>query len=358
LKIVDFRLKAIGNPQFEINLEGLMENKIRQAGIVGIGSAVPTRVLTNEYFEKIVETNDEWIVTRTGIKERRAVAEGEAASDLGARAGISALEQAGISPEEIDLVICATVSADMPFPATASIVQNRIGASNAAAFDLSAGCSGFVYGVSTAAAFISSGVYEKILVVGVDVLSKFVDYEDRATCILFGDGAGAAVLGPTDGSHGILSTVLGSDGSGAEMLMVPAGGSRLPTSPETVAARQHYIKMAGAEVFKFAVRNMSDASIQALEKCGMTTDDLDLFVPHQANIRIIEAAARKLNLPDERIFVNVQKYGNTSAASIPIALDEAMREGRLKKGDTILTVGFGAGLTWAANVIKWGINAK
>jgi 3-oxoacyl-[acyl-carrier-protein] synthase-3 len=246
----------------------------------------------------------------------------------------------------------------MPFPATASIIQAQIGASKAAAFDLSAGCSGFVYGVSTAAAFISSGMYQKILVVGVDVLSKFVDYEDRATCILFGDGAGAAVLAPTDGSHGVLSTVLGSDGSGAEMLMIPAGGSKLPASPETVADRLHFIKMAGAEVFKFAVRNMSDASIQALEKCGMTTADVDLFVPHQANIRIMEAAARKLNLPWEKVFVNVQKYGNTSAASIPIALDEAVKDGKLKKGDIILTVGFGAGLTWAANVIKWGIDAK
>jgi 3-oxoacyl-[acyl-carrier-protein] synthase-3 len=334
-----------------------MKINTRRAGIVGMGSAIPEKVLTNAYFEKIVDTSDEWIVSRSGIRERRITADGEAASDLGSSAALAALKNAGVSAEDIDLVICATITGDMPFPATASIIQDRIGARRAAAFDLAAGCSGFVYGLSAAASFIGSGEYDRILVIGVDLLSKITDYEDRATCVLFGDGAGAAILAPTDDNYGILSVVLGSDGSGADVLKIDAGGSRLPISLETVRARQHYIKMAGQEVFKFAVRIMRDATLQALQKCGLSTSDVDLFIPHQANIRIIESAARRLDLPPEKVFVNVQKYGNTSAASIPIAMDEAMREGRLKKGDVVVVVGFGAGLTWAASVIRWGINS-
>lgn len=328
----------------------------RTAGIVGIGSAIPDKILTNAYFEKTVDTNDEWIVSRTGIKERRVVVPGEAASHFAVRAAQTAIEQAKMPAEEIDLVICATVTGDMPLPSTASIIQHKIGATNAAAFDLAAGCSGFVYGLATASSFIGSGMYDKILVVGVDLLSTLTDYEDRATCILFGDGAGAAVLAPTDGSHGILSTILGSDGSGAELLKVDAGGSRLPATLETVQTRQHYIKMEGREVFKFAVKAMGDAAIEALKKCGLSPEDVDLFIPHQANIRIIDAAARRLGLPAEKVFVNVQNYGNTSSASIPIAMDEAMREGKLKKDDILVAVGFGAGLTWAAGVIRWGIS--
>jgi 3-oxoacyl-[acyl-carrier-protein] synthase-3 len=333
-----------------------MIDSIRRAGIIGIGSAIPDQVLDNAYFEKIVDTNDEWIVGRTGIRERRIAPRDQAASDLGARAAQAALAKAGMSADEIDLVICATITGDMPFPATASIIQNKIGASRAAAFDLSAGCSGFVYGLSVASGFVSSRMYEKVLVVGSDLLSRMTDYEDRATCILFGDGAGAAVVTPAE-DHGILSFVLGSDGSGAELLKVEAGGSRCPTTAETVANKQQFIFMAGQEVFKFAVKIMGEASIQALNKCGLTPHDVDLFIPHQANVRIIDSAARRLGISPDKVFVNVHKYGNTSAASIPLAMDEAMREGRLKKGDIVVAVGFGAGLTWAANVIKWGIDS-
>lgn len=333
-----------------------MNNKIRRAGIIGVGSAIPEKVLDNAYFEKIVDTSDEWIVSRTGIKERRVATDGKAASDYAIEAAHKALAHAKVAPEDLDLVICATLTGDMPFPATASIVQDTIGAKRAAAFDLQAGCSGFVYGVSTATGFISSCIYDKILVIGVDLLSRVTDYEDRGTCVLFGDGAGAAVMAPTDDDHGVLSVVLGSDGSGGKLLNIDAGGSRLPTSIETVNARQHYIKMSGPEVFKFAVRILGDASVEALEKCGLTPDDVDIFIPHQANTRIIDSAARRLKLPPEKVFVNVHKYGNTSGASVPIAIDEAVREGMLKKDDVVVIVGFGAGLTWAANVIKWEID--
>jgi 3-oxoacyl-[acyl-carrier-protein] synthase-3 len=335
-----------------------MENHIRRAGIIGIGSAVPDKVLTNTYFETIVDTSDEWITSRTGIKERRIAPAEECASDLGARAAMAALENANLTPEDIDLIICATITGDMPFPATASVIQHKIGAKNAGAFDLSAGCSGFVYGIVTASGLVGAGVHNKVLVIGADLITRVIDFEDRATCVLFGDGAGAAVLAPADDGYGVLSGVLGSDGSGSELLMVPGGGSKIPASVEMIENRQQYLKMGGSEVFKFAVRILGDASVQALEKCGLTTDDVDLFIPHQANIRIIESAAKRLNLPPEKVFVNVQKYGNTSAASIPIAIDEAAREGKLKKDDVLVIVGFGAGLTWAASVIKWGINGK
>jgi 3-oxoacyl-[acyl-carrier-protein] synthase III len=334
----------------------LMTDGKRRAGIAGVGSSIPDTVLTNEYFEKIVETSDEWIVSRTGIKERRKVSDGEAASDVASRAAVSALECAGMAAGDLDLIVCATVTGDMPLPATASIIQDKIGAVKAAAFDIQAGCSGFVYGLACATNFIETGMYDNVLVIGVDLLSTITDYEDRTTCVLFGDGAGAAVLTPAKGDEGILGTVLGSDGSGGTFLKVEAGGSKLPTTVETVEARQHYVRMDGKDVFRFAVKIMGDATVEVLEKCGISAEDVDLFIPHQANIRIIDAAARRLNLPPEKVFVNVQKYGNTSAASIPIAIDEAAREGRLKKGDIVLLVGFGAGLTWAASVIKWGID--
>lgn len=332
-----------------------METSTRRAGIVGIGSSVPDQVCTNAYFEKIVETSDEWIVTRTGIKERRMAAPEDAASDVGARAAIAALKNAGVEAAEIDLIICATVTGDMPFPATASIIQEKIGAGKAGAFDLGAGCSGFVYGLSTAAAFVNSGTYKKVLVVGVDILSRLTDYEDRTTCILFGDGAGAAVVAMVEDGYGILTSVLGSDGSGADWLRVPAGGSRLPSTVETVQARENFIKMSGSEVFKFGVKIMGDTAIEALKQCGLTPEDVDLFVPHQANSRIIDSATRRIGVPPEKVFMNVEKYGNTSAASIPIAIVEAAQEGKLKKGDLLVLVGFGAGLTWAASVIRWGI---
>ena len=330
-----------------------MMSQLRGAGIIGIGSYTPKKVLTNADLEKIVDTTDEWIVTRSGIRERHIVADDEAASDLAIEASKRALECAGLSPEKIDLVICATITGDMPFPSTSCLVQNAIGAVNAAAFDLQAGCSGWVYGLSTGAQFVRSGTYDHILVVGVDVLSRFTDWSDRATCVLFGDAAGAVVLGPTAPDTGVLSAHLGADGSGGELLRMEAGGSKLPASEETVRNHQHFIRMEGREVFKFAVRIMGEASIKALEMCGLTPADVDLFVPHQANIRIIESAAARLGLPEEKVFTNVQNYGNTSAASIPLALDEAYRSGRIKEGDVIVAVGFGAGLTYAAGVIKW-----
>ncbi|MDI6827119.1 MAG: beta-ketoacyl-ACP synthase III [Armatimonadota bacterium] len=330
-----------------------MTSRSHGAGIIGIGSFAPQKVLTNADLEKIVDTTDEWIVTRSGIRERRIVENGVAASDLAVEAANKALSSAGISAEKIDLIICATITGDYPFPATSCVIQDRIGAKNAAAFDLQAGCSGWVYSLATAAQFIETGAYEHILVVGVDVLSCVTDWTDRSTCVLFGDAAGAALVGRVEAGKGLLSFTLGADGSGGDLLKIPAGGSKLPPSEETVSNRQHYIKMEGREVFKFAVRIMGEASLKVLEKCGLSPSDVSLFIPHQANIRIIEAAAERLNLPPEKVFVNVQSYGNTSAASIPLALDEAYRMGRLGNGDIVVVVGFGAGLTWAAGVIKW-----
>jgi 3-oxoacyl-[acyl-carrier-protein] synthase-3 len=330
-----------------------MSSQIRNAGIIGIGSFAPPRILTNSDLEKIVDTTNEWIVTRTGIHERHIVDPGVAASDLGFEAAMRALDSSGVPAEKIDLVICATVTGDMIFPSTSCLIQDRIGAVNAGAFDLQAGCSGWVYALSTASQYVKSGVYDHVLVVGVDILTSITDWTDRSTCVLFGDGSGAAVVGPVGDCDGVLATHLGSNGAGAELLKIEAGGSKLRTSEDTVKNRQHYIKMEGREVYKFAVKIMGEASIQALERCGLTPEDVDLFVPHQANIRIIDAAAHRLKLPPEKVFINGDKYGNTSAGSIPIALDEAYRAGRIKPGDVIVTVGFGAGLTYAAAVIKW-----
>ncbi|HET6453717.1 MAG TPA: beta-ketoacyl-ACP synthase III [Armatimonadota bacterium] len=330
-----------------------MVPQLRGAGIIGIGSYAPPKVLTNADLEKIVETTDEWILTRTGIRERRVVSEGEAASDLAIEAAKRAIESARLSPEKIDLVICATITGDMPFPSTACLVQNAVGAVNAAAFDLQACCSGWVYSLSAGSQFIRAGTYEHVLVVGVDVLSSVTDWTDRSTCVLFGDAAGAVVLGPTSSDTGVLSSYLGADGSGSELLKIEAGGSKLPTTEETVRNRKHFIKMEGREVFKFSVRVMCEAAIKALDMCGLTPADIDLFVPHQANMRIIESGAARLGLPDEKVFTNLRNYGNTSAASIPLALDQAYRSGRVKEGDVIVAVGFGGGLTWAATVIKW-----
>jgi 3-oxoacyl-[acyl-carrier-protein] synthase III len=330
-----------------------MSSQLRNAGIIGIGSFAPEKVLTNSDIEKIVDTTDEWIVTRSGIRERHIIEEGTTASDLAVEAASRALRSAGLSADAIDLVICATLTGDMPFPSTACLVQNRIGAVNAAAFDLQAGCSGWVYSLTVASQFVRAGAYNNVLVVGVDLLSTVTDWTDRSTCVLFGDGAGAAVVGPVEAGKGVLSTCLGSDGAGGDLLKIDAGGSKLPASEETVRNRQHYIKMNGREVFKFAVRIMGEASIKALDMCGMTPQDVDLFVPHQANIRIIDAAAERLGLCSDKVFVNVERYGNTSAASIPIALDEAYKGGRIKPDDVVVVVGFGAGLTWAAGVLKW-----
>ncbi len=331
-----------------------MTSKLCGAGIIGIGSFAPKTVLTNADIEKIVDTSDEWIVTRTGIRERHIIGEERlAVSDLGIEAANRAMASAGITPEDIDLVVCATITGDMPFPATACLIQDKIGAKNAAAFDLSAGCSGWAYALATGSQFVQTGMYKHVLVVGVDALSKFVDWTDRATCVLFGDAAGAAVLAPVEPGTGVLSTYLGADGGGAESLKIEAGGSRCGTSEETLKNGLHFIHMEGREVYKFAVRIMAEASIKVMEQCGITHDDVDLFVPHQANTRIIYAAAERLEIPTEKVFVNAQNYGNTSAASIPLALDEAYQAGRIKEGDVIVVVGFGAGLTWGSGVIKW-----
>jgi 3-oxoacyl-[acyl-carrier-protein] synthase-3 len=323
------------------------------AGILGIGSHVPDRILTNADLEKLVETSDEWIITRTGISERRIIGENQATSDLAVEAARRALEHAGLAAADIELIIVATITPDMPVPAVSNIVQDRIGATRAAAFDLGAGCSGFIYGLATGAQFIQSGLYRHILVIGADALSRMVNWKDRSTCVLFGDGAGAAVLGPVAPGEGMLSFDLGSDGSGAEMLCVEAGGSRLPATEETVAQMQHTIRMNGSEVFKFAVRAIEESTLRALERAGMTTSDIDCFIAHQANIRILDAAAKRLDLPPERVFNNVHKYGNTSAASVPIAMVEALAEGRFKTSDTLALVGFGAGLSWASTIMTW-----
>ncbi|MGB9662782.1 MAG: beta-ketoacyl-ACP synthase III [Moorellaceae bacterium] len=330
-----------------------MPGQVRQVGIIGTGSCLPERILTNFDLEKIVDTSDEWIRTRTGIRERRIAGEDTAASDLSLRAAERALASAGVSAEELDLIIVATVTPDNLFPATACWVQARLGAQRAAALDISAGCTGFLYALGVGQQFVASGTYEKVLVIGVDVLSKIINWQDRNTCVLFGDGAGAVLLAPAPAGEGILSLYLGADGTGGPLLIMPAGGSRLPASLETVNRKLHSIQMQGSEVFKFAVRILGEASLAALEKAGLSKEEVDLLIPHQANMRIIEAALKRLGLPPEKVYVNLDRYGNMSSASVPVALDEACREGRLKKGDKVLMVSFGAGLTWGAAVVKW-----
>ncbi|MGI6148881.1 MAG: ketoacyl-ACP synthase III [Firmicutes bacterium] len=321
-------------------------------GILGTGAKAPDRVLTNADLERMVETSDEWIVSRTGIRERRIAAKNEAASDLAAEAAARAIAAARIDSSQIGLIICATVTPDMLFPSTACLIQAKLGLSEIPAFDLSAGCSGFAYALAVGAQ-LAQGGYEYVLVVGVDVLSKITDYTDRSTCVLFGDGAGAAVLGPVPEGYGILGVELGADGSGAELLKMPAGGSLKPASLDTVTQREHFIKMAGNDVFKFAVRVMDSATTAVLKKAHLSPDDVDWFVPHQANVRIINAAAARLGVSADRFYVNVERYGNTSSASIAIALDELNSADMLRDGENVVLVGFGAGLTWAALVLRW-----
>ncbi|MCC3144203.1 ketoacyl-ACP synthase III [Halanaerobium sp. Z-7514] len=325
---------------------------MRRATITGLGKYLPEKVMTNKDLEEIVDTSDDWIKARTGIEERRIAADDVTASDLGVKAAEEALEKAGLKADQLDLIIAATITPDMMFPATACLIQDRIGASKAAAFDLEAGCSGFVYAVSVASNFIESGMYDNVMVVGTEVLSKILNWEDRGTCILFGDGAGAAVLQATD-KGGILASDLGSDGSGADTLYMPGGGSLKPASHQTVDNREHYLYMEGNQVFKFAVKTMGKASLKVLKKAGLNKDDVDLLVPHQANTRIIASSAKRLKLEPEQVFVNLNKYGNTSAASVPIALAEAEEKGLVKNGDTVVLVAFGAGLTWASAVLEW-----
>ena len=330
-----------------------MNNGLKSVGIIGTGSALPEKVLTNFDLEKMIDTSDEWIRTRTGISERRIADINTAASDLAYEASLKAMEDAKVTAEEIDLIIVGTVTPDMVFPSTACILQDRLGAVNAAAFDLEAACSGFLYGITTGQQFIATGMYKKVLVIGVETLSKITDPEDRGTAVIFGDGAGAAILSEVEEGYGILSSELGAKGEGGKYLTLPAGGSRLPTTMETVANREHYIQMGGGEVFKFAVRIMGQAAVRVIEKAGLELSDVDYLVPHQANIRIIEAAAKRIKLPMEKVKVNLDKYGNMSAASIPVALDEALKEGKIKRGDNIVLVGFGGGLTWGSTLIKW-----
>ncbi|OBZ16844.1 beta-ketoacyl-ACP synthase III [Bacillus sp. FJAT-26390] len=326
---------------------------LHPVGIIGTGKYVPERILTNKELETMVETNDEWIVTRTGIKERRLASAQEATSDLALHASLKAIAAAGLTPEDIDLIIVATITPDMFFPSTACLLQDKLGAKKAAAFDLSAACSGFIYGLATGSSMVANGMYKHVLVVGAETLSRITDYTDRNTCILFGDGAGAVVLGQVEEGRGFLSFQLGADGSGGELLKVSGGGSRTPASEESILTKQHFIHMAGNDVFKFAVRIMGSVAEEALQKAGLEKDDIDLLVPHQANIRIIQSALNRLNLSEDKAMINLDKYGNMSSASIPVALAEAVEQGRLNEGDKLVLVGFGGGLTWGASVLVW-----
>ena len=325
----------------------------KYAAITGWGSAVPERVLTNADLEKLVETSDEWITTRTGIKERRIVSDEESTSTMAVAAARQALERAGVSPWQVDLVICCTATPDFLFPATASLVQHEIGAENAGAFDLETACAGFIYGLSVGSQFIQTGAYKAVLVVASEALSRFIDWQDRTTCVLFGDGAGAVVLQPSDTKTGVLSFVLGSHGVGEDLIKLPSGGARKPASEQTLAERGHFIKMNGQEVYRFAVRIMGDSAVEAIKKAGLKVEDISLFIPHQANLRIINSIAERLRLDPQKVFINIDRYGNTSAASIPIALCEAVEMGRVRPGDNLLFVAFGAGLTSAACVVRW-----
>ncbi len=319
---------------------------------LGIGSAAPEKVLSNFDFEKMIDTSDEWIRSRTGISERRIAEPDVASSDLGYEASIKALEDASIGPEDIDGIIVGTITPDFIFPSTACVLQNLLGAKNAFAFDVLAGCSGFIYALHVAKGLIQGGSAKKLLVVGAETLSKIMNYEDRTTCILFGDGAGAAVITASE-TPGILSSCLGANGDGWEYLYMPGGGSRIPTSEESVKNGSHFLQMQGKEVFKEAVKALQSSSLKAIEQAGITPDQIDLLIPHQANYRIIEVVRKRLELPEEKVFSNLDRYGNTSSASIPIALDEAVKSGRLKKGDIVVFSAFGAGFTWGASVVRW-----
>jgi 3-oxoacyl-[acyl-carrier-protein] synthase-3 len=321
--------------------------------IISIGSYVPDRVLSNSDLEELVDTSDAWITDRTGIKERRIADDNQATSDLAFEASKIAIERAGLNARDIDMIIVATITGDMPFPSTACFLQNKLGASRAVGFDINATCSGFLYALYIADGLVRSGMHRRILIVGAEVLSRVTDWKDRATCVLFGDGAGAVIVEATSEERGILSMSINSDGSMWELINIPGGGSRNPSSPDTLNQGMHYIQMKGNETFKVAVRTLEEVALKTLADNGMNPSQLTLLVPHQANLRIIQATAERLSLPMERVVVNLERYGNTSAASIPIALDEAMMDGRIKDGDYLLLEAFGGGLTWAAALIKW-----
>jgi 3-oxoacyl-[acyl-carrier-protein] synthase-3 len=321
--------------------------------IVSTGSYLPEKRLTNTDLEKRVDTTDAWIMERTGIQERRIAGDEQAASDLAHEASLIALERAGVKAEELDTIIVATISGDMPFPSTACFLQNKLGALNAVGFDINATCSGFIYALYIADSFIRSGMRKKILIAGTEVLSKITDWSDRTTCVLFGDGAGAVVVEPTEEDRGVVSANIHSDGRLWELINVPGGGSRNPASPESIEQRLHFIKMRGNETFKVAVRTLEEIAMKTLKENTVDPTELSMLIPHQANLRIIQATAERLKLPMEKVVVNISNYGNTSAASIPIALDEACREGKIRDGDLILLEAFGGGLTWASALIKW-----
>ena len=324
----------------------------KRAGIIGLGIYLPERILTNFDLEKMVDTTDEWIRTRTGVRERRLAEKGESASDLGSRAARAAIQDAHLTPQDIELVIVATITPDMAFPSTACMIQNRIGA-RCGAFDLAAACSGFPYALAVAEAFVRSGIYRNILVVGTEVLSGFIDWKDRSTCVLFGDGAGAAVVSEVKDGHGIRATVLGADGSQGDLLKIPAGGSKIPPCEESVKAGLHYLKMQGSEIFKLAVRRMEEAIAEVLKQGHLTAEDVDCVIPHQANLRILQAVSERVGIPLEKIFLNVERYGNMSSASTVVALYEAVKQGKIRKDSNVVLVAFGGGLTWAACLIKW-----
>jgi len=324
-----------------------------RAGILGTGHSYPAGILTNADLEKTVETSDEWITTRTGIKQRRKAAPGEYTSQFAVRAAQQAIERAGLEPSDIDLILCATVTPDQILPSTGCLIQAELGSHKAAAMDVVAACSGFLYGLTLANTMVQTGQSRNALVIGAEILTQYVDYSDRQTCVLFGDGAGAAVLGPVEGDRGILATRIKSDGRYEEQLFSPGGGTRRPPSAETLAAGDHFFKMKGNELFKVAVRSMADISREVLEEAGQTADDVSLFIPHQANQRITDAVASKLNVDDARVYSNIAMHGNTSSASIPIALDECVESGKIKKGDLILMASFGGGVTWGGVLMRW-----
>ncbi len=323
------------------------------AGITGTGHALPEEVITNADLEKMVDTSDEWISTRTGIKERRKARPDEYTSTLATRAARQAMEMAGVEAKDLDVIICATVCPDMALPATACIIQSLLGAKRAAAFDMAAACSGFIYGLTLAEGMIKAGRAHTILLIGAELLTRYVDYTDRSTCVIFGDGAGAAIIQPVEDGRGLLAARIQSDGDYVDYLYTPGGGTRYPASIETVTNRLHYIKMRGNELFKVAVRSMEEISRQVLDDLRMSPNDVDLFIPHQANQRITEAVAERLGLPLEKVYSNIHRVGNTSSASIPIALDECVRAGRVKPGDLLMMASFGAGVTFGAAVLRW-----
>ena len=335
------------NPRAKFNFQG------RTCSITGVGSYLPAKILTNAQLEKMVDTSDEWITTRTGIKSRRQAAKDEFTSDMAAHAAQRAMKKAGVTADQIDLIIVATITPDMPFPATACIVQQKIGARRAAAFDVEAACSGFIYALEIGQQFIMSRTLDTVLVIGAEKLSSITDWTDRNTCVLFGDGAGAAILQSRPGSHGLLTAVMGADGAKSNLIHMPGGGSRCPASGDSVAAKLHYLRMDGRETFKSAVQAMYHAAQEALRRCELDISEIKCVIPHQANRRIIDVVGERLGATPEQLFVNLDKYGNTSAASVAIALDEAVTSGKISRGDLILLVVFGSGLTWGAAVIEW-----